>query len=301
MAIATHTLDLNQPFGAIRPKRSRRRVFTLALFAVFLFGLALMGWSAWSANQAPPRAWQSTPAYERMYLTWLADKYWITSDTAMAQKELAGVDRAYLTELLAAMQHETKDPKTRQHLAALAEVLKLPASESSVMPLLVKQPAFLLAIFLAVAPLLGALGITVAPFLRRRQSPAELALAELTQLAPASETQAIVDEILAEQQAQTPMELPPLSAKPLGEGEADEATEDEPEHSEGDQPEEGDGGLLGDLASLFEVEDTTLAALEALGKGLAEIKVEDLAKSAADVASRFKAVGHSPNGAPAGG
>lgn len=162
------------------------------------------------------------------------------------------------------------------------EVSRSQVSEPSSVPSLFTQPFFIASLVLAFAPWLVAIGVIGTTRLRssRKSTGAESAKGEPQ--ASTKEVERAVEEPAEEppapnqeQGADTPLEdkleeQPPELPAPEEKVELEEAIKEDEEEEEEDQP------VLGDLASLFEEEDTSLASLEALSKGLAEINVEEL-------------------------
>jgi hypothetical protein len=232
-----------------------------------------LGWSLGSLNQPALAPWQSSPAYERLYVTWVAERYAKTGDAAQAQRDLAGPRREYIADLLTTLQKETSDTQKRQRLAALADVMRPPPSETSFLPALVAQPVFVLSLLLSLAPLLAALALVALPYIQSlRKSPQE------EELVAAEPSEAALEELLADVQIEEP------TAQAV---EAQTEQAPAPEEEEEEKQEDQTGGL-GDLASLFDEEDTSLSALEAFCKGLAEVNVDALLASAKGMVQSFK-------------
>lgn len=259
-------LEPRQRFNLSRP------TIVIALVGVgAIFAALALGWLLGSLNQPAPLAWQSSPAYEKMYLGWVADRYAKTGDAQQAQRDLQGARREDVARALDAMIKETSDPTKRQRLGALADVMRPPVSQTSFVPLLMAQPVFVFSLLLSFAPLLAAIAILVVPYIRDRVKPPvieEIATEEAAQ-------DAALEELLADVKIEDPAAQ--------GEAKKDDAAAAEEEQKKAEEEEErqdDSSGGLGDLAGLFEEEDTSLSALEAFCKGLAEINVDNLMTNA---------------------
>jgi hypothetical protein len=230
-------------------------------------------------NSAP---WELYPEAQRTFVGLVAENYWRTADISQAERDLAGWDRTELSNLLAAMQGETSDPETRQHLATLAKALQLPGSETSLSASLLNQPIFLVGIFLSAAPLLVAVALIAAPLVRKRGPSAVELLAQAEQA-----------ELLPGLQTEEPLMLRPEEETAEGrkgqEAEPEDTGDKEAAELEEEQPSD-----LGDLISLFEEEDTSLSALEALCKGLPEIGIAELSAGSREVVHRLRAANAHP-------
>jgi ribosomal protein L12E/L44/L45/RPP1/RPP2 len=254
-------------------------IFALAGVGAIVAALAL-GWLLGSLNQPAPAAWQSSPAYEKMYLSWVADRYAKTGDTLQAQRDLQGARREDVAASLDALVKETTDPTKRQRLGALTDVIRPPVSQTSFMPMLMAQPVFVFSLLLSFAPLLAAIAILVVPYIRERIKPApvveEIAIEEAAQ-------DAALEELLADVKIEDPAALVEVKTEEAAPEEQKQEEEEEEEEEQRD-----DSGGLGDLASLFEEEDTSLSALEAFCKGLAEINMDNLMTNAKETIQNLR-------------
>ena len=167
-------------------------------------------------------------------------------------------------------------------------------SETAFLPSLIGQPFFIISLLLSFAPLLGAAGIIAAPRLRNLMKSAAKQPAP-EEPKPSPEQPAAVAEQPAEDQPantteekapDTPLEETP--EPPPAPPEGQEQEEDEKKEEEEEEEEEEGKPVLGDLASLFEEEDTSLSSLEALSKGLSEIGVDDLVGTSGDTARQLQ-------------
>jgi uncharacterized membrane protein YdfJ with MMPL/SSD domain len=214
----------------------------------------------------------------------VAEKYWRTSNVFEAQESLAGWDRAELNSLLNAMRLDTTDAEARRRLSALAEAMDMPGASSSWSAALAGQWPIVLGALLVMVPLIVAVALVAGPFIRQKTSApvastiqeaqAEAALEELLAGIQLEGDQVLVDQAQQDQ---------PLAQDQLPDEEQEERTTEE---QEGD--EKLSTSSLGDLASLFEEEDTTLSASEAMAHGLEDIAVADLAKKVSGVVRQLK-------------
>jgi hypothetical protein len=209
-----------------------------------------------------------------------AERYWRNLDIAQVQKDMKGWSRDDLAKLFVTIREQTADPETRKHIDSLGRTLRLPGfeSSSSLFSTLFSQPIFLLGIFLSIGIWGAAVVISLAPYVRWRRAAALSANAPL--LTPVEEpTDAILEELLPDV---TLEEVPPDAAEKK---EEEKKAEEQPAS---EQSEEASSGL-GDLASLFEEEDTSISALETFCKNLADVVIDDLLTKAKDLARDLRA------------
>ena len=257
---------------------SIKRPLLLILITVFCAGMVLgwlvIGWWLWPVEWTSYHPEQSSGNYQQMLINWAADRYWQTGDAAQIQPAFANWPRQDLAKLLLTLQRQTSDTEARRHLIALTYALGLPVTESSLATFIFSQPLMLLSIFLSVAPLLAAFTYITLPRLRRRGSQATEVAADA---APASES---LDDLLVD------VELDPETAQ----GQAPDQAEEEKKKEEEQAAEESDGQSsgLGDLASLFEEEDTSINVLEAFCKGMPDMGVDDLLEMGTDLLHRLR-------------
>ena len=259
--------DLNYLVEPRRPNRSRWwRSGWIAAIALIWIAIAVMG-GIWWMNQSRSASEPLDPKYQRMYVTVVAQRYWQTSDLARAQRDLVQWREQDLAQLLAAMQTETKDPEARKHLAVLAAGLRLPQSQAPPLYSLFSRETIFFALVFALVPLFVAIGIVVLPYVRawnRKRHPEELPIEE----EDTEKLEELLPNLPVEEETVSPAE-----EKKQEEQKAEEAAAKE---------EEEQSGEMGDLASLFEEEDTSLSTLEAFTKGMAEIEIEELIKNCKD-------------------
>ena len=280
-----------------RPRRESGRrwgaiTIVLALSASLLFGWLVVGWWLWPVQWTNSAPWQLGPDYQRAYVTLVAREYGRTTNLAQVEEALAGWNRDDLAKLVSRLQSETTDAETGQGLAALAQALQLPRIDASVWNALAGQQGIILGVIAAAVPLLGALALASASaFARRRgQAPGDT---------PAEDEQA--EQTLAELLADVNVGDEPDQVEPAQEepkpGQAAEdktqAKQEEPAKPEEDKKDKGEEAQsdLGDLASLFIEEDTTLAGLELFCKSLDEISVDNLLESAVQVSRQLRELG----------
>jgi hypothetical protein len=208
-----------------------------------------------------------------------AERYWRNLDIAQVQKDMKGWSRDDLAKLFVTIREQTADPETRKHIDSLGRTLRLPGFEStsSFLSTLFSQPIFLLGIFLSIGIWGAAVVISLAPYVRWRRAAALAANAPL--LTPVEQpADAILEELLPEVTLE--------AAAPEAEKKEEEKKPEEQPASE--QSEEASSGL-GDLASLFEEEDTSISALETFCKNLADVVIDDLLTKAKDLARDLRA------------
>lgn len=247
----------------------RRRVFFVGL--LFVGGLLLIGTVA--------ALWGQTSA-QQMSMNPAAERYWRSLTIAQVEKDLKGWSRNDLAQLFVTVRGQTSDPETRRNIDFLGRTLSLPGftSSSSLLSALFTQPIFLLGIFLSVGIWGAAIVISIAPYVRRAPAPV---LPAPTLLMPSEQpADAVLEELLPDVTLEA---APPDAPK---KEEEEEKKNEEPATEEAE--EEGSSGL-GDLASLFEEEDTSLSALETFCKNLADITIDDLMNKAKELARDLRA------------
>jgi hypothetical protein len=197
----------------------------------------------------------------------VAEDYWRNRDLRRAQDMIGGWDSQALRKLIDQMQRETRNADERQHLLALAGVLQIPVSEQALFSAVFGQKAILLTAILAVLPLLAAIGLGASLLLRRSaERKAELEVAE----AEEGEEELDDDELLPD----VPELAPGAQAAPGEEKKDEKLTAEEVE---------GQADVQDLLNSLFDDDNEGLERLEALSKGLTDVKIDDLAKTARDI------------------
>lgn len=201
-----------------------------------------------------------------------AEQYWRNLDVVQVQRDMASWKREDLAQLFRTAQYQSFDPATRQHLEELGKVLRLPGfvPSSSLLPILFTQPGFLVGITLTLSMWLAAAVIGVAPLVRRRTAQVASFNETMAQALPA-------DSELLEL-------LPELSLDTVTVGDdtntEEKKAEEKKDEQQKDPAETQDGeeasSSLGDLASLFEEEDTSITALETFCRNLADIGIDSL-------------------------
>lgn len=275
-----------EPRTAIpRPRPRRALPIVLASLIGLLVGWLGIGWWLWPVEWTSSAPWQLRPELQRTYLALVAHEYARTSNLAYVEDLMAGWDRADLARLLAVVQQETGDPETRQHVAALAETLKLPGADTSLAASLLGQQGFVVGVVVAAVPLLAAMTLVTVGFARRRDESAREASSDEAAGLHLEELLAdvvIEDESTVTEQSPDAPDVERRTASPSAEeqNKAEEATQDQAEEAE---EAEGEEGGLGDLVGLFEIEDTTLSDLEAFCKGMLEVNVDELLTTAGEV------------------
>lgn len=248
----------------------RGLVVWLGLIGAWMFIGVALGWDLpWNVTEIP-----YTP------MSPVAEQYWRNLDVAQVQRDMAGWKREDLARLFVTVQAQAFDPETREHIAVLGKTLGLPgfAPSSSLWSSLLRQPGFLMGLGLAIGMWLAAAWIGLAPLLRR--TTREKSLDEVLQNMPAD--QEIGSELLPAISLETP-------APGIDEPTTDEKKEEQKETS-AEPTEEDPSPGLGDLTSLFEEEDTSISALEAFCRNLAEIEIDNLMVKVQEVAHDLRNV-----------
>jgi len=220
-----------------------------------------------------------------MFVPWVADKYWQTGDVSQAEQYLAEWKRADLATFIDALQRDTRDTEGRRHLVALAQAMRLPSNNLSFLGLIFSQPGIVLGMLISVIPLLAAVTFVTLPnislkigtrigVLKPTRASSRAEEFERTGELPQSEEG--LDELITE------VESTEESTEGQEEGEEEKTEEQATEEAE-DQ-----SSGLGDLASLFEEEDTSVNVLEAFTKGMADINVDELFSMGANIVYQLR-------------
>ena len=262
---------------------ARRYLLGLTFVGGLLLGWIGIGWWLWPVQWTNSNPWQLAPQYQRTFVSLVAEEYWRTSDVSRAKQALAGWDPVNLKALLTAMKNETTDAEKRQQLTALSAALEIPGSETSLVSSIFGQTGVIVSIILSASLLLGAVVILAVPRFRQQVPSAE------EQLAEGEASEASLEELLAgvELEGQQVQEGRAAGVQEQGQQE-EEKEEEKEEEAEEDQPAEEQGGLLGDLLSLFEEEDTSLSVLEIFCKGMPDVVMADLIETVTTVARHLK-------------
>jgi hypothetical protein len=250
-------------------QKKPRRFLLLPVFgAGLLLGWLVIGWWVWPIQWTNSNPWQLQPKFQRIYVSMVAEEYWRTSDVLRAKESLAGWDRAELNGLLNAMRLDTTDAGARRHLSALAEALDMPTANSSWVATLLSQRAIIVGAFLVIVPLAVAMVLVAAPYVQKKTPEIQEAQAEAGLEELLADVQLEGDQVQASQAQE---------GQPLAQDQLPDEEQQEREMEEEDEEGNLSGNFLGDLASLFEEEDTSLSASEAMCEGLVEIAIADLA------------------------
>ncbi len=299
-----------------------------ARFLIFLsLGLlvgAVIGWIIFPIELTGLMPEATNSPRTRQYIIAVADKYWRNLDAVEAHNALSQYDPVELAGIMAVVLQESKSAETRAHVAALAQALDLIPPETPFLAILA-QPLLVLTFLFSLVPLAVGIWLVVLPAWREQREAQQFAEEDIAMgLAPGQTRRArkgkskgqgrgarnpdgsfaeeeqdgtenengIGDDVLpgvpGEENdddiiigAANPdgtTELPPLQPN----AGTQETEEDVAEHAAEQQ------NILKDLANLFEEEDVSLSALEALCKKLSDITVDELAATAQDIVRRIK-------------
>ena len=301
-------LDVNLPQGTPtpRPPRRRRRPLSLAervrglpKWVLFLTGLAIgwlvIGWLVWPIQWTNSDPWDMTVKNQKAFVQLVADRYWTDRDLAQAEATLGSWDRDAVNTLLVTLQAETIDVDARQRLAALTQALQLPGGEQSMLASILNQEGVLIALAIATLPMFIAVGLVISSRVKTKPGGTT---EDGEAAADDDDEEAELEELLADVQLEAgqmgmvigPDGLPeqpgaPGDVPPDQQQQQEEATNEEEESEEsGHDP----NNPLGDLASLFAEEDTSVAQLELLSKGMPEIDIDELLAKARELVRRFR-------------
>ena len=252
-------------------------IILISVFSVgMLLGWLVIGWWLWPVEWTSYHPEQSSSNYQQMLVNWAADRYWQTGDATQVRPAFANWPSQDLAKLLLTMQRQTKDVEARRRLIALTDALGLPVTESSLATFIFSQPLMLLSIFLSLSPLLAGFSYVTLPRLRKRGAQA----AEVVGAAgPAPES---LDDLLVE------VEVDAETAQAQAQAQAEEEKKKEEEQAQSEAESDGQSSGLGDLASLFEEEDTSINVLEAFCKGMPEVSADEVLSIGADILHRLR-------------
>ncbi len=259
-------------FLGVTLKKQHLILFAASIASGLLFGLVIVGlWLLPVRTSSGLNPVQWSPDYQKLFVTWAADNYWQTGNSAQAQAAFADWNPADLAQLLSTMQQETNDTETRRRLLALTQALQIPVSDTSLSSF-ASQPIIILGVLLSAMPLLVALALVSLPRLRKREQVIEGVPAE------AIRSEERLDDLIG---------LESVDALELADQEQNKEEEEKKEEEAAEEADDQSAGL-GDLASLFEEEDTSINVLEAFCKGMPEINVDDLLATAKDMVFQLR-------------
>jgi hypothetical protein len=167
------------------------------------------------------------------------------------------------------------------------------------MPSLFSQPEFVVSLLFPLAPLIGVAALIVTGRLREPKEEQVENSSEAKELNKAAENAATPSDPTPGEQAPAPQEngegspADGTGEKPVedeeSEGEEEDVEDEEKEEEEEEEEEEGEKDdeedekpNLGDLTSLFEEEDTSLASLETLSNEQPEVDMDELVNYTGD-------------------
>ncbi len=264
---------------------SRSSVLIIGLCLLLLVEWLVFGWIVWTTKWGGMLPSDLARSRDRMFRVSLAaEKYWQTGDPGQVQRDLADIPRSELARVTANMLRETTDTNAKLHLTALATLMQVETAEPLLTGALFSQSGVLFGIVVSTVPLLAALAVLVLPAVRRTVRVVTHGAAAVTEEEAAAIAVAeaegggggeVLEELVAEVPTEANLEVNP-EAKPEEAPQSDESEE------------QADPGL-GDLASLFEEEDTSIAALEAFCKGMTDVNVDDLHKRGREIVDKLRA------------
>jgi hypothetical protein len=261
------------------PPRMRRVVpFAIGL----LLGWLLLGWILFPVHWTDTDPWDMRADYQQRYVQMLANVYWQTQDVAFVKASVEGWDRAKLGDLIGQMMTSAdQTPESRQQLLALNEVLALQMPEESLLASLLRgSKAIIITGLLAIIPLFAAVGLVMVPLLRRASGTVQTRADVLEEAAAGAGGGSLTqDEIFTDQYTE--------------EKEEEEKEKEEKPSLLGSET--GSDQEIGDLLSAFLDEDEQgLEQLQALAKGLTEVRIDDLLSLATNMARDLARINRLP-------
>lgn len=300
-----------------RFSRSRRLLVTAVFVSGLILGWIVIGRWLWPANRnADP--WELRERHQMTYINLVAQDYARTGDVLRARRSLEGWDEEALTDLMVEMATRAASPQERQHLTALARALQLTDYQIAVATNFFLNKGVVFSFMLSASPLVAAMAMVIAPLFKqekrkKRQENSEAfllpddpeQLEEMVQQGlvelDADGKYALLGEEGAAVMYRDELETNADEAKEEyaeGSGESEEEQvadmfDGEEDWEEWDEEEEGEeidteGAVADILMDLFDEDEGSLAYLEALGRGLPEVVIEDLLEKAQNIARRLK-------------
>jgi hypothetical protein len=269
-----------KPFQGLKIPRGRMLIG--ALCALLILEWIVLGSIVWMTQWGGMSPSQQAQSRDRMFrVTLAAEKFWRTGDSIQVEKDLADIRRDDLARTMSTLFSETTDPAARLHLTALSAVLRVDTAEPALTSSLLSQSGILFGILVSTVPLLAAVAVVALPHIRKpKKTEEERLLEQTTQRLQAEGGDGGGGEVLEELVADVEAEGEVGGPEVIGE------TKPEEEQAPSQEAEESDPGL-GDLASLFEEEDTSISALESFCKGLPEINIDELVARGREVVERL--------------
>lgn len=244
------------------------RFLSVAFGLGLLLGWIVLGWLVLPVKWVNTDPWDLRPEYQERYLSLVAEDYWRTSDLRRAIADLEGWDETALARRLASMEAREQDPEKRRHIAALAEALNLSVARKPFWASILSQKTVLLSMLLSALPMMGAIVLVLSARVKRgpieqvlELDEEELTEEEIQQLAALAGTQ--IEDVQGEEQKTT-------EEKKAEEAITPEATE-----------EQSDVADL--LSNLFDDDNESLERLQSLSKGLEDLDVDAILKTAREV------------------
>lgn len=279
---------------------------------------AAIGWYAFRIDPRDLLPVSHNTTQTRQYIIAVADKYWHDLDAVQAQSQLSSYEPVELTGMMAVILQESKSTETRTHVSALAQALDLIPPDAPFAALLA-QPILLAALFASVLPLVIGFWLVMLPAWRERKMEQERIAEEAALGIPPAQARAgrraregsSIENLAGAEGANGD---PGQDVLPGEENAQDEISPDTVIGGASDAGEPGTGGalpplqpavpeeteedaeekasaeknILTDLANLFEEEDVSLSALEALVKNLPEVAVDELRTRATELVQQLK-------------
>lgn len=252
------------------------RSLSVAFGIGLLLGWIVLGWLILPVKWINTDPWDLRPEYQERYLSLVAEDYWRTGDLRRALADLEGWDETALARRLASMEARERDPERRQHIAALAEALKLQEATRPFWASLLAQRTILLSTILSALPMVGAVMLVFASFIKRQ--PKERMVEELDELVVEGETE-LTEEALQQQLAML-AETQPEDAQSEGQETTEEEQKEETTTPEATEEQTDVSDLL---SGLFDEDSESFEHLQMLSRGLADVDVDSLLDSAREV------------------
>ena len=271
-----------EPANLLGRVKGSWRSLSVSFGVGILLGWLVLGWLIFPVKWTNTDPWDLRSQCQERYLSLVAEDYWRTADLRRVVTDLEGWGEKALVRRLASMEAREPDPDKRQHIAALAEALKLPQAAQPFWASLFGQKAVLFSMILSALPMMVAVVLAFSSFVKRAPAEEETLeeLAEEEEAALSAEEAEIAVLIETQPSAAQGEGQKPEEGKKAEQAITPEATEATEEQNE----------VTDLLTNLFDDDNESLERLQALSKGLGDVNVDSLLKSAHEIVNNLARV-----------
>jgi len=264
-----------EPTNLLGRVKGSWRSLSVSFGVGILLGWLVLGWLIFPVKWVNTDPWDLRSQCQERYLSLVAEDYWRTADLRRVMTDLEGWDEKALARRLASMEARESNPETRQHIAALAEALKLPQAAQPFWASLFGQKAVLFSMILSALPMMVAVVLAFSSFVKRAPAEEET-LEELAEEEAALSVEEAEIAVLIETQ---PSAAQGEGQKPEEGKKAEQAITPEATEEQND--------VTDLLTNLFDDDNESLEHLQALSKGLGDVNVDSLLKSAHEIVNNL--------------